>query len=163
MSQLASPGRGRGAPTRALFGREPASVAIGASVASIWLAVLFTSVFAPDLVSGSEQEHIPLAAFGNWFWGVIATGFVVMARRPRAAGRDLEGALWLTFGMVVVVIWLVATLAGIFAPDFVTGDDPTRIPLAVIIGPFAATLATAFAALWIAGAEPDSGSGGPGG
>ena len=27
------------------------------------------SLFAPDLVSGSEQEHLPVAAFTTWFWG----------------------------------------------------------------------------------------------
>ena len=157
MSQVASPGQEGDASTPSSVGREPRSVAVAASVAGIWLAVLLTSVFARDFVSGAEQEHIPLASFGNWFWGVIATGFVLMARRPRTAGRDVERSLWLTFGVAVVSIWLAAALAGIFAPDFVTGDDPTRIPFAAIVGPVAATLATGFAALWVAGAERDAG------
>jgi hypothetical protein len=31
-------------------------------IAGIWVAVLLISLFAPDLVSGSEQEHLPVAA-----------------------------------------------------------------------------------------------------
>jgi hypothetical protein len=38
----------------------------------IWVAVVVISVFAPDLVSGSEQEHLPVAALTTWFGAVWA-------------------------------------------------------------------------------------------
>lgn len=50
----------------------------------------------------------------------------------------------------VVGIWLAVALASIFSPDLVTGTDPTRVPIAAIIGPIFgafATFAIAFVAL----------------
>ena len=32
-------------------------------VAAIWVGVIAVSLVAPDLVSGSEHEHLPLPAF----------------------------------------------------------------------------------------------------
>jgi hypothetical protein len=37
-------------------------------IGGIWIAVLLISLLAPDLVSGSEQQHLPVAAFATWFW-----------------------------------------------------------------------------------------------
>jgi hypothetical protein len=42
-------------------------------IGGIWIAVLLISLLAPDLVSGSEQQHLPVAAFATWFWGGIGT------------------------------------------------------------------------------------------
>jgi hypothetical protein len=42
-------------------------------IGGIWVAVLLLSLLAPDLVSGSEQQHLPVAAFTTWFWGAIGT------------------------------------------------------------------------------------------
>jgi hypothetical protein len=47
------------------------------AVVGLWVAVAAISVFAPDLISGSEQEHVPIAAITTWLWGTIATGFVL--------------------------------------------------------------------------------------
>jgi hypothetical protein len=33
----------------------------------IWLGVLLISLLAPDLVTGSRQQHQPLATFMTWF------------------------------------------------------------------------------------------------
>ena len=43
-------------------------------IAGIWVAVAAISLLAPDMVTGSEQQHMPVAAFGTWLWGLIATG-----------------------------------------------------------------------------------------
>jgi hypothetical protein len=42
-------------------------------IGGIWVAVLLISLLAPDLVSGPEQQHLPVAAFSTWFWGGIGT------------------------------------------------------------------------------------------
>jgi hypothetical protein len=40
-------------------------------------------------------------------------------------------------------VWTVATIVGIAAPVFVTGSDPTRIPVASFFAPVAAAMLTA--------------------
>ncbi len=67
------------------------AVALG----SIWTAVVAISVFAPDLVSGSEQQHLPVAAFGTWIWGTVSTFMVLAAllRRDADGGRPLACAV----------------------------------------------------------------------
>jgi hypothetical protein len=42
-------------------------------IGGIWVAVLLLSLLAPDLVSGSQQDHLPVAAFTAWFWGGVGT------------------------------------------------------------------------------------------
>jgi len=59
--------------------------AIGAIVA-IWLSVLLVSLFSPDLVSGSQQEHLPLAAIVTWISGALATRSVLRIM-PRSEGE----------------------------------------------------------------------------
>ncbi len=67
----------------------------GIVVASIWLAVAVASIWSPDMITGSEHEHIPIAAFTGWLYAAIATGLVLMAfsRRTLDAGRSL----WMGF------------------------------------------------------------------
>ncbi len=150
----------RSAPTAAAARRTGtetlASLAPGVAVAAIWLATLCFSVFAPDLVSGSQQDHVPIAGLTAWVWAAAATGYVLMAARSRSTGDD--PAVWLSFELSVVVIWAVVALAGIFAPDLVTGTDPTRIPLAALVTPVAGMVATGFVALHACTREPSRGS-----
>jgi hypothetical protein len=42
-------------------------------------------------------------------------------------------------------VWTVATIIGIVAPVFVSGSDPTRIPVAALVAPVAAATLTTFA------------------
>lgn len=120
--------------------RPPAITGMGA-LAAIWASVAAISVFSPDLVSGSEQQHLPVAAFATWFWGVVASGSVMsgMLRINRIHGRrplatQLTGA--------VSAIWVVAAVVSIFSPEMVTGTDPTRLPIAALISPVAAAVLT---------------------
>jgi hypothetical protein len=46
------------------------------AIASIWLAVALTSIFAPDLVTGTDPTQVPIAAIISPVVGAIATGFV---------------------------------------------------------------------------------------
>jgi hypothetical protein len=115
------------------------------AVVHIWVAVLLTSLFSPDFVSGSEQEHIRLAPMINWLWGVLATVGVLRMLRHRSA-KTAETSTWIALGTGVVVIWATATLVSILVPEVETGGDPTRIPLAAIISPIVAMVLTRYLA-----------------
>ena len=58
-------------------------------IGGIWVAVLLVSFSAPDLVSGSQHEHLPVAAFTTWFWGGIGTLVFL-----RAMSRPRGSAVW---------------------------------------------------------------------
>jgi len=115
----------------------PGVVALG----SIWTAVLLISVFSPDFVSGSQQEHIPLIAIGTWIWGAVSSGYILTTFTKSRSWPD-AASLWRNVSRVVAVVWAAATLVSIFVPRVETGSDPTRIPLAAIIAPIAATVVT---------------------
>ena len=118
--------------------RSPAQ-AVSALV-GIWGAVLAISLFAPDMVSGSEQQHLPVAAFGTWILGAVASRGV-MATLLRLDGEgaaldQLRGQLV----RFVAAVWTVAALVAILGPEMVTGSDPTRLPIAALLAPVAATV-----------------------
>lgn len=108
------------------------------AVASVLLASMLLSVFSPDMVTGSAQEHLPIVAMLSWFWGLVALGYLAFVRTS-----DAGPALGLSVG----VLWLGVALTSIFAPEMVTGSDPTRIPIAALVAPILGCLATAFLAL----------------
>jgi hypothetical protein len=113
-------------------------------IGGIWVAVLLISVFAPDLVSGSEQEHLPVAAFTTWFWGGVGT-LVLLLAMGRLRGSARWRPIWIGLSVVTLAIWAVATILGITLPVLETGTDPTRIPFAAIFAPVAAAMFTALA------------------
>ncbi len=123
----------------------------GIVLAAIWLAVVLASIFSPDMITGSEHEHLPIAGITTWFWGSMATAFVLMAAGLRRGSE--ESAPWSGFAVAVISVWAAVTLASIFGPEMVTGSDPTQIPIAAIIAPPIALVVTAFASLYLAGAE----------
>jgi hypothetical protein len=125
-------------------------------MAAIWIAVIITSIFAPDFVSGSQQEHLKIAASINWLWGALATmSLARWARRERGAPRSA----WRVVGWGTTVIWLVVVVATLAGPVFETGSDPTQIPLIAIIAPIAGLLATRFLAEFVLDAPPDEPTG----
>jgi hypothetical protein len=113
-------------------------------IGGIWIAVLLISLLAPDLVSGSEQQHLPVAAFTAWFWGVIGT-LVLLWAMGRLRGRARWRPIWIGLPVATLGIWAVATILAITLPVIVTGTDPTRIPFAAIFAPVAAAMLTALA------------------
>ena len=119
---------------------RPAVSAAWGAVACIWAAVVAISAFSPDLVSGSEQEHLPVAALGTWIWGLVATRSVLTAslRLPYDGARA-------QLTTVVGTVWVAATAVSIFGPRLVTGSDPTSLPIAAMVAPTAAALITAVA------------------
>jgi len=113
-------------------------------IGGIWVAVLLISLFSPDLVSGSEQEHLPVAAFTTWFWGGIGT-MVFLWAMARLRGSAMWQPAWIGLSVVTIAVWAVATILAITLPVLETGTDPTRVPFAAIFAPVAAAMLTALA------------------
>jgi hypothetical protein len=113
-------------------------------IGGIWVAVLLISLFSPDLVSGSEQEHLPVAAITAWFWGVVGTVVFLLAM-GRLRGRPSWQPIWVGLSVATLGIWTVATILAITLPVIETGTDPTRVPVAAIVAPIAAAMLTALA------------------
>jgi magnesium-transporting ATPase (P-type) len=113
-------------------------------IGGIWVAVLLISFFAPDLVSGSEQQHLPVAAFTTWFWGGIGT-LVFLSAMGRLRGSAVWRPTWIGLSVVTLGLWAVATILAITLPEFKTGSDPTQIPFAALFAPVAAAMLTALA------------------
>ena len=59
---------------------------------------------------------------------------------------------WWMIAVTSSVIWIVIALASIYSPSFVTGTDPTTIPIVAILAPMAGVVATAFLSVFAAGA-----------
>src|ERR671910_1122047 len=113
-------------------------------IGGIWVAVLLLSLLAPDLVSGSEQEHLPVAAFTAWFWGAVGT-MVLLWAMGRLRGSARWQPIWIGLSVVTLGIWALATILALTLPVMVTGTDPTRIPFAALFAPIAAAMLTALA------------------
>jgi hypothetical protein len=119
------------------------AVAVPAALGAIWSAVVFAGTFSPDLIHGSEQEHLPLAALTWWFWASLASAFVLVPLAVHRRRDPARGELW--FGLVCVTSasWLAAALLSIFTERHLTGSDPTQFPIAAVVAPIAAMIVTA--------------------
>jgi hypothetical protein len=111
------------------------------AVGSVMVSVLLASIFSPDMISGAEQVHLPLAPLTLWVWGAAAIGYLSFVRRE---GADP------VFGLSVAILWAAVAATSIFAPELVTGADPTRIPIAALVAPVVGTIVTGFLALNVA-------------
>jgi hypothetical protein len=125
----------------------PAAVA----VAGLWLATALSSMFAPDLIS-SSQDHVPIVALTIWPWAAVATGFVLFGAAFPARDRMARWGL----PMAVLGIWGAVALMSIYAPTIVVGSDGTIVPVAGLFAPVAGAIATGYACLaaWSAVSEP---------
>ena len=117
-----------------------------APLAAIWFSSALVAVGAPDMVSGSAQEHLPLASFTVWLWTIAATGYVLLATR-------VSTPPYLTWG--TTVIWLAVLLVAVLSPVMETGSDPTRIPLAAVLAPAMGALATGMLSVHSAASAQD--------
>jgi len=115
-------------------------------IGGIWVNVLLISLLAPDLVSGSEQQHLPIAAFTAWFWGGVGT-LILLRAMGRLRGNAIWRPVWIGLSAVTLVLWTVATILAMTLPVLETGTDPTQIPFAAVFAPVAATMLTALAAV----------------
>jgi ribosomal protein S27AE len=117
-------------------------VPIVLAVAVIWLGVLFVSLFAPDFISGSQHDHLKLAAGVTWIWGAAATiSFLKMIPRHLAKNKE-QSQIFTGIAVSVVVIWVAVTLVSIFVPPMVTGTDPTVLPFAAMLAPIGGAITT---------------------
>jgi hypothetical protein len=122
-------------------GRATLATAGVIGLAGIWIAVFLISLFSPDLVSGSEQNHVPIAALLTWLWGLIASRSLAVTL---VGERNRPGRLhdvWLLVAGVTVA-WTAATVFAVFGPEIVTGSDPTHIPISALLAPIAAMVVT---------------------
>ena len=129
-----------------------------AGIAGIWIAVALISILAPDMVTGSEQEHMPIAAATCWLWGLMAT-IAFLWSMSRLRGRASRRPIWIGLTAATLLLWLVATILSITLPVAETGTDPTRLPIGAIVTPLAAAVLTVLAGI-IAGvfaSTPDFG------
>ena len=117
----------------------------GMAIAVIWGCTALAAVLAPDMVTGSAHEHLPMAAITGWIWAIIATAYVLMAARGGPGSRSLV--------VGTTVTWVIVALAVILGPVMVTGTDPTTIPLTVLLAPVAGAVVTGFLALASANAR----------
>jgi hypothetical protein len=115
-------------------------------LAGIWTAVVLISVLAPDMVSGSEQERLPVAAFTTWLWGLVATGGFLWAM-GRLRGNASRRPIWIGLAVATLTVWLVATILSIALPVVETGSDPTRLPIGAMVAPIAAAVLTVLAGI----------------
>lgn len=119
---------------------------IGLTIAIIWLVVLITSLGAPELTFGDEPVVLRPAAIVNWFWGLLATVFVLRTtvfRRPEELGWGQTDAYpWIT--VVVGAAWVIALLATNMAPQVVV-DENITVPVASIVAPPIAVAVTLYA------------------
>jgi hypothetical protein len=117
-----------------------------AGIVAIWVAVALISVLAPDMVTGSEQQHMPIAAATSWLWGLMATIAFLWAM-TRLRGRASLRPIWVGLTAATTVLWLVATILAATLPVVETGSDPTRIPVGALVGPLAAAVLTVLAGI----------------
>ena len=117
------------------FGSERSWVA---AVATVIGAVALASIFSPDLVTGAEQEHLPIAAVTDWLWGAVAIAYLAFVDHDRMSAGHATA---------IGVLWAAVAVVSIFAPDVVTGSDPTRLPLAALVSPVVGTVVTGFLCL----------------
>lgn len=109
-----------------------------AAIGSVLVAVLLASIYSPDLVTGTQQEHLALPAVIDWMWAGVAIGYLASVGPARADA---------TLAVATALLWFSVAAASIFAPEFVTGTDPTRIPIVALIAPVIGTVMTGFLCL----------------
>ena len=80
-----------------------------------------------------ERLYAPfgLAATGAFVWGM-----------GRLRGNAARQPFWVGLAAATMAVWGVATVLSIALPVYVTGSDPTRLPIGAMVSPVAAALLT---------------------
>ena len=121
---------------------RPFDRTLGAAMASVVLSAIVITTVGPDLVSGSEQEHLALPALLVWFWAGIALAHLALLDRATIGEERVRAVAWAT-----LAIWGIAAFLAIAGPQLVTGSDPTHVPIAALAAPVFAAFATSYTCL----------------
>jgi hypothetical protein len=113
----------------------------GLAIATIWVCVVLASLFSPDMITGTQHDHMQMA-FADYLWGAIATGAVGVTALAGIRSRETSRVPWTVLGIGVAATWVGVLLASVLAPTFVTGTDPTVLPLTVIGAPIFGVIVT---------------------
>ena len=140
-------------PAVPLLGIGHRTISTIVALAAIWGSATLSSLYAPDMITGSNHEHLQLVMFIVWPLGAVATGMVLLAA---AVGRKAAAGPWVVHASLNTVAWCGAALTAVFASPMVTGTDPTTIPVAALIAPIFAMLVTAYSSIYVAGAGSES-------
>ena len=126
----------------------------GLALVGIWISVIFASIFSPDLVSGSQHEHLAISAWTDWIWGAIATGSVLTVALVGFRARVTNRAPWNALGIGVAAVWAAAAVMSIVMPQWQTGTDPTLLPFGAWLSPIVAVVVTGFIGTFVKATFP---------
>jgi hypothetical protein len=115
------------------------------AVGSIWACVLVASLLAPDMVTGTQHEHLAIVGGTDWIWGLVAMAFVILAIQRGIRLQAFRLTSWVVLAVGVAISWMPVVLVTAFAPAMVTGTDPTTLPLTAMGIPILGTFLTWFA------------------
>ena len=101
----------------------------GVAFGSIWVSYILGALFSPGFVTGAQHDHFNSAAAIGWVFNAVTTGLVVTAASQGIRARISDRAPWTTLGLGVCAIWVAVTAVAVFAPVWVTGTDPDKIPV----------------------------------
>ena len=127
------------------------AISTAISLIAIWVGATVAAIFAPDMITGSNHEHMQLAMFVVWPLAAVATGMVLLAAGVSRRGVESAGP-WGVYAVLITLAWVGTAVAGVFVAPMVTGTDPTTIPIAAIVAPLFAVLVTAYGSIYVAGA-----------
>jgi hypothetical protein len=119
----------------------------GLAIAATWLGVVLSGIYAPDMITGSQHEHLAVVAGGDWIWGLVATAIVILAAQKGFRARATSLVSWVGLAVGVAVVWIGVAAVSAWAPVWVTGTDPTTIPANAMGAPILGTFLTWFACM----------------
>jgi hypothetical protein len=114
----------------------------GIALGCIWLSYLLGAIFSPGFVTGVQHQYFNSAAAIGWIFNAIATGLVVTAALQGIRAKITDKAPWTMLGLGTGAIWLAVMFVAIFAPVWVTGTDPDKIPFWAGIAAIAGVILT---------------------
>jgi len=129
----------------------------GVTILAIWAGIILAGAFAPDMITGSQHEHLAVVGGGDWIWGLVATSMIVLAAQKGFRAQLTSRIPWAALAVSVSVIWAFVALVSVFAPVWVTGTDPTTIPASAMGVPILGTFLTWFACTLFRSSVEESG------
>ena len=114
----------------------------GIAIACICVSGVLGGIFVPKLVTGIQHQQTPIAAFTGWIWNLIAIAMVVSAAIKGIRANVTDRAPWTVLGLGVGALWIATMFVAIFAPVWVTGTDPEKLPIWALVAAIAAVVVT---------------------